>query len=248
MSRPPRDKHDPEASGGIVRRLLPWERDFTQISNDWLRDRRLSFRARGILGYLMTHDVGFRVTLKYLAEESAANGDGEGIKGIRAAVGELESIGYLLRRPTAKPGRFTADLWEIVDPTGLHDPALFGLAGVVDKSAVRRMPSGDTDDDRVPSGHAYRVPSGHDIRTQARTRAERAPSARSGKTATRSDLWKTRLVEGACHGGREHVWPSMRAARSTADATGGLVDCLSGCGAQVAFALFELRAAEGGDQ
>ncbi|GAA5207128.1 hypothetical protein [Streptomyces thinghirensis] len=36
---------------------------FTQIANGLFRDARLSYRAKGIFGYISTHRSGWRVTL-----------------------------------------------------------------------------------------------------------------------------------------------------------------------------------------
>jgi len=100
---------------------MRWERDFTQLSNRWLRDERISYRARGILGALFSHTTEYRVTLKKLSAASK----GEGIDAVRTAVNELESAGYLVRIPRNRRGQFTGDEWTLVDPfelTALDDP------------------------------------------------------------------------------------------------------------------------------
>jgi hypothetical protein len=230
MSRGTRDPHDPEASGGLVRRLMPWERDFSQIANSWLRDSSLSFVSRGILAFLFTHEPGYKITLKALAELTPKAGKGEGIDGIRAAVNELEKANYLRRRPTSKGGQFSADLWELVDPTGLADPALFGDVDLVDKSRFRRVGSGNAGGHRVGSANAYRVGSANDIKnTIKNTRA--TPAAASPSASP--DLWKTTLTSEPCSKPRGHTWPSLRAAHAEASLSGGLVTCLNACGVQV---------------
>jgi hypothetical protein len=116
----------------LRRRLLPFERNFTQIPNSWMRDGRLSYKTRGLLAMLMTHDDGFSVTLRSVTEASPKV-RGEGLDGMRDAVNELEAHGYLRRHPITRRGRFLGDDWEICDPSGVNDATLFGL---VDNSPI----------------------------------------------------------------------------------------------------------------
>lgn len=227
-----RDPNDPDSGAGIVRRLLPFERNFTPVPNEWVRDAKVSWRARGILAYALSHKAGILVTLAELAsaDMTPKAGSGEGIKGVREAVKELEDRGYLRRTPVRQGGRFIADRWELLDPTGLHDPALFGLDGLVDNP--RRPPHAlrASGDHRLPSGHAYRVPSGQGIKkTIKNTRA--TPAAASPSASP--DLWKTSLTSEPCTKPRGHSWPSLRAAHAEGALSGGLVTCLNACGVQV---------------
>lgn len=66
---------------------------FTVVSNDCVRDRRLSFRARGLLMFLLSQPPDFAVR----SEELAAESDGEGRDAVRTALREIESAGYLRR-------------------------------------------------------------------------------------------------------------------------------------------------------
>lgn len=106
----------------LIRRALRFERNFTQLPNTWLRDESLSFRARGVLALLMSHENGWHVTLKALASASP----NEGIDALRTAVNELERFGYL-KRVTLKGryGKFEGTTWEICDPHDTGDIALF---------------------------------------------------------------------------------------------------------------------------
>ncbi|WP_329343821.1 hypothetical protein OG866_44430 [Streptomyces sp. NBC_00663] len=65
---------------------------FTQIANGLLRDPQLSFRAKGIFGYLSTHRAGWEITLADLVEVGP-----DGRDAVRAGLGELQARGYLVR-------------------------------------------------------------------------------------------------------------------------------------------------------
>ena len=97
---------------GKIRRLqLGFERDYTQIPNRWLRDERLTYRARGILGLLLSHKDGFAVALTDLVVNKA-----ERQEAVRTAVRELEAHGYLLRVYPVNGGRFAAPDWILQEP------------------------------------------------------------------------------------------------------------------------------------
>ncbi|WP_157532376.1 hypothetical protein [Microbacterium sp. TNHR37B] len=100
-------------SARITRVQLRFERDFTQLPNAWLRDRRLSRGARGLLAELMTHDTSsYQITL------DALSGAGlEGRDALRRMVSELERYGYLHRVQKRRAhGRMAGHDWVIQDP------------------------------------------------------------------------------------------------------------------------------------
>lgn len=68
------------------------EKHFTQIHNALFRDRRISFKAKGIFGLISTHRDGYGIT-----PESIANDGKDGIAAVRSALQELERYGYLER-------------------------------------------------------------------------------------------------------------------------------------------------------
>jgi hypothetical protein len=154
--------------GKLIRRLLPFERNFTQLPNSWIRDSRLSLKARGLLALLMSHNDGWSVTVKALAADSRADGE----HAIATARDELVEYGYLIRRPRRGTGRFTAEDWELVDPSGLSDPALIGYMLDVDNS-------GGENRQRSRSGGENRQRTGGENRHPLRTPVEdiEAPSA-----------------------------------------------------------------------
>ena len=95
----------------IIRNTLRFEGRFTQIPNDWIRDDRLGFRAKGVLVYLMSHQSGWKTSLAHL---SALGLDGK--DAIRSAVKELEDAGYLIRRRLRNNGQLAGAEWELQDP------------------------------------------------------------------------------------------------------------------------------------
>lgn len=67
-------------------------RYFTTLGNEVLRDNRLSFCARGILGHLLSLPDGQRADIRTLADRTP-----EGRERVAAALRELEQFGYLKR-------------------------------------------------------------------------------------------------------------------------------------------------------
>lgn len=95
----------------IVRAEHSFDNHFTQVPNAWLRDRRLSLKAIGLLAQLMSHSVGWNVSIRSLAD---ANGCG--LDSIRTAVVELEEAGYLSRVQAREAGKFAEVTWRTNEP------------------------------------------------------------------------------------------------------------------------------------
>lgn len=107
-------KGDPRQKPGvIVRTRLSWETHFTQIPNAYVRDKRLSFKARGILAFLMSHASGAQVSLASLVEES----ESDGLAAVRTGVMELEAHGYLTREAIRGGGGTYGTRWHLTEPT-----------------------------------------------------------------------------------------------------------------------------------
>jgi len=100
----------------IRRGTAPVDR-FTIVPNDHLRDARLSWAARGMLAWLMSHMAGFEVTEAGLIAAGPVGRDG-----VRAIIRELEKHGYLKReRVPILSGGSTVD-YVLTDPRATEMP------------------------------------------------------------------------------------------------------------------------------
>lgn len=90
----------------IHRTPIPKGEQFIKIRNSVVRDRRLSFLARGILASVLSRPDNWQVSADRLARETDA---AEGVKAIRSALRELEKAGYLIRQRMQDPstGKWT---------------------------------------------------------------------------------------------------------------------------------------------
>lgn len=83
----------------IIRRSKP-AGNFTILPNELLRDDRLSYCARGVLGELLSRLDGWETNADALSERARRHrdGKGEGRRAMRAAFAELEAAGYMIRK------------------------------------------------------------------------------------------------------------------------------------------------------
>lgn len=121
----------------IRRGYHSWDGQFTQISNAWLRDSRLSFKARGLLAYIESHSPEWTISAQWLAANNP-----EGKEAIRSALAELELLGYLKREQENEGGRFgevTFTTQEPVDDLPLAENPLAEnppLKNTIDKKTI----------------------------------------------------------------------------------------------------------------
>lgn len=102
----------------IIRGPRPSD-NYAQIHNAALADGRLSFKARGLLAYLLSRPPGWKTSVDRLAEMGK---DGEA--GIKSGLRELEKLGYLRRHRGRTPeGTFTFDQ-EVTDVPDSTQPEL----------------------------------------------------------------------------------------------------------------------------
>jgi len=89
-------------------------RFFTTLGNEVLRDNRLSFCARGILGHLLSLPDGQRGDIRTLADRTP-----EGRERVASALRELEAFGYLRRAKKRTPeGRIYTEVDVFDTPEG----------------------------------------------------------------------------------------------------------------------------------
>jgi hypothetical protein len=98
---------------GIFRGKLHFESQFTQIHNAWIRDPNISYKAKGLLTYLLSHEVGYTITIGQIIRES-----GDGKQAVRSALEELIKAGYLETQRTTDERGYNAGLaYFIKDPS-----------------------------------------------------------------------------------------------------------------------------------
>lgn len=98
----------------LIRGHHSFDDHYTQIPNSWVRDTRLSFKARGLLVYLMSHTPGWNMSIR-----SVAKANGTGVDTVKSAIQELEQLGYLVRsdeQQRGEDGTFADFVWTTADP------------------------------------------------------------------------------------------------------------------------------------
>lgn len=111
--------------GAGVRRGVMAADQFTQIANGLFRDSRISYRAKGLFGYISTHRDGWQVTVANLARHSR-----ERVDAVTTGLEELEKHGFLLRdrdrdrdRNRNADGTLGQALYFITDLPALQNPS-----------------------------------------------------------------------------------------------------------------------------
>ena len=85
---------------------------FSIVDNKVIEDERLSFKARGLLIYMLSKPDDW----KFHAEELAKHSSKEGLSAVRTALKEIEKCGYLRRKRERSPkGTFTSQDWLLTD-------------------------------------------------------------------------------------------------------------------------------------
>lgn len=99
---------------------VPHRRQFTIIADGALRDPRLSFRATGVLAYLLSLPDGSQVSGRRLTTVKS-----EGRDAILRALDELETAGYLCRDKVQNlvDGRWTTAVTVLELPPGNLPPS-----------------------------------------------------------------------------------------------------------------------------
>lgn len=99
----------------LIRGHHSFDDHYTQIPNDWLRDKRISLKAIGLLAQIMSHKPGWTMSIR-----SIARNNDTGITAIKSAIEELEQFGYLQRSKDQlhnDDGTFADYVWTTADPS-----------------------------------------------------------------------------------------------------------------------------------
>lgn len=98
----------------IANRVLP----FAQISNAVVEDKRLSWRARGILCYLLSKPDGWKANPRDIEKRGP-----EGRDAVRKAMAELQAAGYAELRTVQRPkGALSGREWVIYESRDYRQP------------------------------------------------------------------------------------------------------------------------------
>jgi len=114
----------------IVRSPRP-SSHFTVVQNQVIRDKRLSWRARGILIYLLSQPDDWKTTAAHLTAVGI-----EGRDSVRMALSELENQGYLRRQKHQdERGRWTTAIYVYDFP---QNPQLYPLPMTGSQASVNQ--------------------------------------------------------------------------------------------------------------
>jgi hypothetical protein len=126
------------ATGGAITYNATRDKGIQLIQRDVLQDKRLSFRARGILAYLLSLPDGWRTSAAQLSKElkAAESADAkakEGREAVERALRELVTVGYLGRERVQGAGGTWSTVWIYGD-----DPAVVAEAVAAEVAKRRR--------------------------------------------------------------------------------------------------------------
>lgn len=92
--------------------------DYTVLPNALLRDKRLSFKARGLLVMMLSLPTNWECRTGWLEDQTT-----EGREAIKSALRELEEFGYAThsRQEPARDGKFLTFFWDWYDVPQITD-------------------------------------------------------------------------------------------------------------------------------
>jgi hypothetical protein len=113
--------------------------NFTIVLNDALRDKRLSYKAKGILAACLSHKNSFRFTRAWIIEHGT-----DGRDAVLSGLSELRSLGYLLNVKSRNPaGQIVGEHYSVTDRPDLIEEAPVMGAGEAATSALENRTPGN---------------------------------------------------------------------------------------------------------
>lgn len=137
----------------MIIKIKKRENPFAQIDKGVLQNKNLSFKARGIAGYLLSHEAGWQIRLDDLVKNST-----DGIKAIRSGMKELSKLGYARLVPAFDENKqLKGKSWEFSEtPIFSSKNTDIPISATSPKSERRKM--GTTNNNRdIPKGIYSRV-------------------------------------------------------------------------------------------
>lgn len=126
----------------MIRRGKRPESNFTVLSNDLIRDDRLSYRARGVLVSILSRPDDWRVSRDALAREGR-----EGRDAVGTAINELIEVGYAVRQKhQGENGKWVTEI------VVFDQPATENPSSVTEGSGFSGTDDWKTDDWKTDAG------------------------------------------------------------------------------------------------
>lgn len=180
------------------------EDHYTQVDNAWVRDDRLSLKARGLFVQILSHREGWSISIN-----SLVNANPEGDAAIRSALSELIEYGYLVRGERERNdkghlGDYEYTLWAGRGLPTLDDPAV-DLPTVENPTTKKTIPQ----EDHLPEPPVVPQDDGFDAIWQAwpRKDSKKAAQARWSRLSAKKREEITPLVVAHANAFRQNVPP-----------------------------------------
>jgi len=162
------------------------EKNYSIISNEILDDQRISFKARGLLAYMLSKSDDW----KFYVDELANHSEKDGKKAVQSALKEIENAGYLKRiKQRDKQGHFSEQDWQLLDiPTFSPQPQKR-------QTAERQTAKRQTANGPLPRTDSTKNLNNQELNKERETHTENAFEAFSKTNAVLNGFTRPQLVE-----------------------------------------------------
>jgi hypothetical protein len=188
----------------IIRGAHDFDESFTRLPNRWLRDERLSLKAIGLMAQLHSHSVGWRLSVRSLAEANKC-----GLDLIRNAIAELESAGYLRRdQARGENNQFSESVWTTVDPSSGYPCTAFPSSekAMTKKNNIKKIKEKKHMPDLVRFDEFWESYP----RRVGKTSALRAYTAARGRYAGSAGDFEAMVISGAIRLSQDRNLPALQ--------------------------------------